>query len=58
MLTPWSYTIRDTLDMRRFGYEYVKSTCLLPVGAESPVARFVSKPLEIADSVRAEFRAG
>jgi tyrosinase len=56
VLTPWSYTLRDTLDMRRFGYEYVKSTCLVPVGAASPVARFVSKPLEIADGVRAGFR--
>jgi tyrosinase len=56
VLTPWSYTIRDTLDMNRFGYEYVKSTCLLPVGAESPVARFVSKPIDIADTVRASFR--
>jgi tyrosinase len=56
VLTPWSYTIRDTLDMRRFGYEYVKSTCLLPVGVASPVARFVSKPLDIAPTVRASFR--
>ena len=56
VLTPWSYTIRDTLEMYRFGYEYVKSTCLLPVGVESPVARFVSKPLEITESVRSEFR--
>jgi len=56
VLTPWSYTIRDTLDMNRFGYEYVKSTCLLPVGAESPVARFVSKPIEIAETVRPAFR--
>ncbi len=56
VLTPWSYTTRDTLDMRRFGYEYVKSTCLIPVGAGSPVARFVSQPLEIADSARASFQ--
>ncbi len=56
VLTPWSYTTRDTLDMRRFGYEYVKSTCLVAVGAESPVARFVSRPLEIADPVRASFK--
>lgn len=55
-LTPWSYTIRDTLDMNRFGYEYVKSTCLLPVGSGSPVARFVSKPLEIKAPVLASFR--
>lgn len=57
VLTPWSYTIRDTLDMRRFGYEYVKSTCLLPVGAASPVARFVSKPLDIAPNVRGSFQS-
>ncbi|SFS11031.1 tyrosinase [Granulicella pectinivorans] len=57
VLTPWSYTIHDTLEMRRFGYEYVKSTCLLPVGAASPVARFVSKPLEIAPTVRGSFRS-
>ncbi|HEY6328934.1 MAG TPA: tyrosinase family protein, partial [Blastocatellia bacterium] len=25
VLTPWSYTIADTLNMARFGYEYVKS---------------------------------
>jgi tyrosinase len=56
VLTPWSYTTRDTLDIRRFGYEYVKSTCLVPVGAESPVARFVSKSLDISDPVRAGFR--
>lgn len=56
VLTPWSYTIRDTLDMNRFGYEYVKSTCLLPVGAESPVARFISKSIDIADTVRSSFR--
>ena len=34
ILTPWSYTIRDTLDMQRFGYEYVKCTYMLPVGLE------------------------
>jgi tyrosinase len=55
VMTPWSYTIRDTLKMSRFGYEYVKSTCLLPVGAESPVARFVSKPIDIEGSVRSSF---
>ena len=56
VLTPWSYTIRDTLEMRRFGYEYVKCTCLIPVGAESSVARFVSKPLDIAEPVRTQFK--
>lgn len=57
VLTPWSYTIQDTLDMRRFGYEYVKSMCLLPVGVASPVARFVSKPMEIAANVRTSFQS-
>jgi tyrosinase len=55
VLTPWSYTIRDTLDMSRFGYEYVKSTCMLPVGAGSPVAKFVSRPIDIRDKVRGAF---
>ena len=56
VLTPWSYTIRDTLEMKRFGYEYVRSSCLLPVGSESPVARFVSKPIDVAPNTRAAFR--
>lgn len=56
VLTPWSYTVRDTLDMKRFGYEYVRSACLLPVGAESPVARFVSKPIDVAPNTRSSFR--
>jgi len=52
VLTPWSYTIRDTLDMHRFGYEYVKSTSVVPVGASAPVGRFVSPPIDIPDAVR------
>lgn len=56
VLTPWSYTVRDTLEMKRFGYEYVRSTCLLPVGAESPVARFVSKPIDVTANTRSAFR--
>jgi tyrosinase len=55
-LSPWTYTTRDTLDMSRFGYEYVKSSYVLPVGLGSPVGRFVSKPLEIPESVRAGFQ--
>jgi tyrosinase len=54
-LSPWTYTIRDTLDMSRFGYEYVKSSYIVPVGLQSPVGRFVSKRLEIPDSVRGAF---
>jgi tyrosinase len=56
VLTPWSYTARDTLDMYRFGYEYVKSTCIIPVGAEAPVGRFVSKQIELSDIVRNSFK--
>ncbi len=56
VLTPWSYTIADTLDISRFGYEYVRSTYVLPVGLETPVGRFVSKPIDVAKTVRGAFR--
>jgi tyrosinase len=52
VLTPWSYTIHDTLEISRFGYEYVKSTCVVPVGLGSPVGRFVSKPIDVPEAVR------
>lgn len=55
VLTPWSYTSRDTLDMYRFGYEYLKSTCIIPVGAEVPVGRFVSAKIEVPELVRSSF---
>ncbi len=55
VLTPWSYTIRETLDMHRFGYEYVKCTYMAPVGLEAPVGRFISKPIDVPDTVRASF---
>lgn len=55
VLTPWSYTIADTLDMSRFGYEYVKCAFLVPVGLEAPVGRFVSKPIDVPKPVRAAF---
>ncbi|MEM8961287.1 MAG: tyrosinase family protein [Acidobacteriota bacterium] len=47
VLTPWSYTIADTLDASRFGYDYVKCSFLVPVGLEAPVGRFVSKPIPV-----------
>jgi tyrosinase len=56
VLTPWSYTIQDTLDIARFGYEYVKSTHLVPVGLEQPVGRFVSRPIAVPQPVRDGFR--
>jgi tyrosinase len=57
VLTPWSYTLRDTLDIARFGYEYVKSAYLIPVGLATPVGRFVSKPIAVPDTLRAGFRS-
>jgi len=47
VLSPWSYTIRDTLDISRFGYEYVRCSFFMPVGIEAPIGRFVSAPLKI-----------
>ena len=55
IMTPWSYTIRDTLDMYRFGYEYMKCSFVMPVGAEAPVGRFVSKSFDVDAKVRAQF---
>jgi tyrosinase len=51
-LTPWSYAVRDTLDMNRFGYEYVRGGCLMPVGLTSPVGRFVSAPIAVPDATK------
>lgn len=56
VMTPWGYTIRDTLDSARFGYEYVKSMQVLPIGLEAPVGRFVSRPLDVPEAVRTSFR--
>ena len=55
VLTPWGYTVRDTLDIGRFGYEYVKSTHIVPVGLTAPVGRFRSRPIELPDAVRNGF---
>lgn len=55
ILTPWNYTIRETLDMQRFGYEYVKCAYIAPVGVSQPVGRYVSKPMDIPETVRRSF---
>jgi tyrosinase len=55
ILTPWSYTIQDTLDMHRFGYEYVKSTFVTPVGVSAPVGKFVSKSIALPAAVKSSF---
>jgi tyrosinase len=52
VLSPWSYTIRDMLDISRFGYEYVRCSYFMPVGMEAPIGRFVSKPIKINERTR------
>ena len=52
VLSPWSYTIRDMLDIAPFGYEYVRSSLFMPVGIEAPVGRFVSQPIKVPDAAR------
>ena len=52
VLSPWSYTIRDMLDISRFGYEYVRCSFFMPVGMEAPIGRFVSAPLKIDPKAR------
>jgi tyrosinase len=47
VLSPWSYTVRDVLDISRFGYEYVRCSFFIPVGLEAPIGRFVSKPIRV-----------
>jgi tyrosinase len=52
VLSPWSYTIRDMLDVSRFGYEYVRCSFFMPVGMEAPIGRFVSKPIKINERTK------
>jgi tyrosinase len=52
VLSPWSYTVRDMLEISRFGYEYVRSSFFMPVGMEAPIARFVSKPITVDKKVK------
>jgi tyrosinase len=52
VLSPWSYTIRDMLDISRFGYEYVRCSFFMPVGMEAPIGRFVSAPIKIDPKAR------
>ena len=52
VLSPWSYTIRDMLDISRFGYEYVRCAFFMPVGLEAPIGRFVSAPIKIDEKAR------
>ncbi|CAI8817487.1 tyrosinase family protein [Methylococcus capsulatus] len=55
ILSPWNYTQRDTLNTARFGYEYVRNTCFIPVGLDAPVGRFLSQPIPVSERTR-DFR--
>jgi tyrosinase len=52
VLSPWSYTVRDMLEISRFGYEYVRCSYFMPVGMEAPIARFVSQSIKIDKKVK------
>jgi tyrosinase len=56
VLTPWNYTVGETLEMQRFGYEYVRCTQIVKVGLGSPVGRFVSKDMAVPKNVRVAFQ--
>ena len=56
VLTPWGYTTADTLDIARFGYEYVRCAVVIPVGMEAPVGRWTSRPIDVPETVRGAFR--
>ena len=57
VLSPWNYTVRDTLDMARFGYEYVRGSHFMPVGLEANIDRFVSAPIPINEGTKGFRRA-
>ena len=52
VMSPWSYTVRDMMEIARFGYEYVRCSFFMPVGMEAPIVRFVSSPIPIDKKVR------
>src|SRR5262249_13805775 len=53
VLSPWNYTVRDTLDVAQFGYEYVRGSHFMPVGLEAPIGRFVSQPITVSEPMKA-----
>jgi len=61
VLPPFNLNVEDTLDIANFGYEYVKSEHVYPVGAQLPVSNFKSAKTPVAQNVlndhsRAEVR--
>lgn len=56
ILSPWNYTLRDTLNAARFGYEYVRGSHFIPVGLDAPVGRFISQPIPVS-ALTKQFRS-
>lgn len=52
ILSPWNYTLKDTLNVAWFGYEYVRGAYFMPVGLDAPVGRFISKPIPISEQAK------
>lgn len=52
ILSPWNYTLRDTLNVARFGYEYVRGSHYIPVGLEAAVGRFISQRIPVSDRIK------
>lgn len=50
-MSPWNFTVKDTLDINKFGYEYVKGCYVFAVDEGSPVSRFVSGPAGVPEHV-------
>jgi tyrosinase len=50
VLTPWNYTVVDTLDASKFGYEYLKSCYRFPVGMGETIPRFTSEPITVPEA--------
>ena len=50
VLTPWSYTIRDTLDIRGSATNTSSARSSCRSGLETPVGRFVSQPIAIPEA--------
>jgi tyrosinase len=57
ILSPWNYTVGDTLDITQFGYEYIRGSHYMPVGLDAPVGRFVSAEIHVTDRTRPFKRA-
>ena len=57
ILTPWNYTVGDTYDHRKFGYEYLKSVFRFPVGMNNSISRFTSQAVAVPDAALKEHKS-